>query len=134
MSEVSRRTWLRRLAGAAVLAVPFVTSGARPLPAVAKHEFQVSAHKYAYRVAGGDRAELHVREGEIVHIVFAADDIPHSFTIDAPYRIDKRASPGKPVTFEFLADRPGTFEFYCNLALDERCRKELRGTLIVDPR
>jgi hypothetical protein len=37
------------------------------------------------------------------------------------------------VTFEFLADKPGTFAFYCNLAIDERCRKELRGTLIVDP-
>jgi heme/copper-type cytochrome/quinol oxidase subunit 2 len=134
MTQVYARVRFRRLAGAAALALPFVMSGARPLPAVAKHEFQVSAHKYAYRVVGGDRAELHVREGEVVHIVFAADDIPHSFTIDAPYRIDKRASPGKPVTFDFLADKPGTFEFYCNLAVDDRCRKEVRGTLIVDPR
>ena len=134
MSEVFARSRLRRLAGAAVLALPLVVSGASPLPAAAKHEFQISAHKYAYRVVGLDRAELHVREGEVVHVVFAADDIPHSFTIDAPYRIDKRASPGKPVTFEFLADKPGTFEFYCNLAVDDRCRKELRGTLIVDAR
>jgi heme/copper-type cytochrome/quinol oxidase subunit 2 len=85
-------------------------------------------------VANAERAELHVREGDVVHVVFSADDIPHSFTIDAPYRIDKRASPGKPVTFDFLADKPGTFEFYCNIAVDERCRKDLRGTLIVDPR
>ena len=134
MSNVSVRPRLRRLVGAVALALPFVVSGASPLPAATKHEFQVSAHKYAYRVVGGDRAELRVREGEVVHIVFAADDIPHSFTVDAPYRIDKRASPGKPVTFDFLADKPGTFEFYCNLALDDRCRKELRGTLIVDPR
>lgn len=134
MTQVFARPSLRRLAGAAALAIPVVMSGARPLPAATKHEFQVSAHKYAYHVAGGDRAELHVREGEVVHVVFTADDIPHSFTIDAPYRIDKRASPGKPVSFDFLADKPGTFEFYCNLALDDRCRKELRGTLIVDGR
>jgi hypothetical protein len=38
------------------------------------------------------------------------------------------------VVFEFVADTPGTFEFYCNLAVDERCRREVRSKLIVDPR
>lgn len=120
--------------GAVVLALAGALSSPRLLVAAEKHEFQVSAHKYAYRVTGVDRPEIHVREGEIVHITFSTEDIPHSLTIDGPYRISKRAAPGKPVTFDFLADKPGTFDFYCNLALDERCRKELRGRLIVDPR
>jgi heme/copper-type cytochrome/quinol oxidase subunit 2 len=120
---------------AMVIALTGVLPTPRPLSAAAaKHEFEISAHKYAYRVAGVERAEIHVHEGEIVHITFSTEDIPHSLTIDGPYRISKRAAPGKPVTFEFLADKPGTFDFYCNLAIDERCRKELRGTFIVDPR
>ena len=122
---------IRGLAGVAFIALAGLVLGA--LQATAKHEFQVSAHKYAYRVSGSDTPEIHVRQGEIVRITFSAEDIPHSLTIDGPYRISKRAAPGKPVTFEFLADKPGTFEFYCNLTLDERCRKELRGTLVVDP-
>ena len=53
-------------------------------------------------------------------------------TIDA-YRISKRVSPGAPVTFEFRADREGTFPFYCNLQIDDGCR-QMRGELIVRPR
>jgi plastocyanin len=98
-----------------------------------RHDVQISAHKYSYRIGGADRAELHVKEGEVVHVTFTADDIAHSFTIDEPYRISKRSEPGKPVTFDFVADKPGSFAFYCDLAIDERCRKELRGTLIVEP-
>ena len=131
MIQVQARPWVRSIASVAVIAL--AVQGARTIEARSKHEFEISAHKYAYRVTGADRPEIHVREGDVVRVTFSADDIPHSFTIDEPYRISKRAEPGKPVTFEFLADKPGTFEFYCNLAIDERCRKELRGTLIVDP-
>jgi heme/copper-type cytochrome/quinol oxidase subunit 2 len=49
------------------------------------------------------------------------------------YRIAKRAAPGNPVTFEFRADRAGTFPFYCNLTIDDGCR-EMRGELVVTPR
>jgi heme/copper-type cytochrome/quinol oxidase subunit 2 len=129
--HVQMRPWFRSTVSAAVIAL--AVQGAGTLEARAKHEFQISARKYAYRVAGVDRPEIHVREGDVVRVTFSADDIPHSFTVDEPYRISKRAEPGKSVTFEFLADKPGTFEFYCNLAIDERCRKELRGTLVVDP-
>jgi heme/copper-type cytochrome/quinol oxidase subunit 2 len=129
--HVPVRPWVCSMASAAAIAL--AVQGAHPLEARAKHEFQISARKYTYRVAGVDRPEIHVREGDVVRVTFSAEDIPHSFTVDQPYRISKRAEPGKPVTFEFLADKPGTFEFYCNLAIDERCRKELRGTLVVDP-
>jgi plastocyanin len=128
--DVQIRPWFRSTASAAVVALAL--QGAGTLAAPAKHEFQISARKYTYHVSGVDRPEIHVREGDVVRVTFSADDIPHSFTVDEPYRISKRAEPGKPVTFEFLADKPGTFEFYCNLAIDERCRKELRGTLVVD--
>ena len=31
------------------------------------------------------------------------------------------------ITFEFRADQPGTFTFYCNLTTDPGC-KEMKGT------
>lgn len=74
-------------------------------------------------------ARLEVEEGDIVRITLIAGDIPHSFTVDT-YRIAKRGEPGKPVTFEFLADRAGTFRFYCNLMIDDGCRK-MAGELVV---
>ncbi|MBP1633600.1 MAG: nitrous-oxide reductase, Sec-dependent [Acidobacteria bacterium] len=86
----------------------------------------VHARKYSY-----SPARIEVQEGDLVTIRLEADDIPHSFTIDDDaYRISKRAAPGRPVVFEFRAEKVGTFPFYCNLTADEGCRK-MRGELVV---
>lgn len=99
--------------------------------AQSRRDFDVSARKYSYQVSGSSSAEIRVHKNDLVHITFSAEDIPHSFTIDDPYRIMRRAEPGKPVSFDFRADTAGTFDFYCNLSIDSRCAKELRGKLIV---
>jgi heme/copper-type cytochrome/quinol oxidase subunit 2 len=75
---------------------------------------------------------IEVQQNDLVKIKFETEDIPHSFTLDE-YRIAKRAAPGHPSVFEFRADKTGTFTFYCNLSLDEGCKK-MRGQLIVHPR
>ena len=89
-----------------------------------RREFAVTARSYAYQPA-----RLEVLEGDIVRVTFRAEDIAHSFTIDA-YRIAKRAPAGQSITFEFHADQVGSFPIYCNLALDERCR-DMHGELVV---
>jgi heme/copper-type cytochrome/quinol oxidase subunit 2 len=135
VSQVRVRVWASWAAGASAIAVALVMTASHAAARVpARLEIQIAAHKYAYRVSGAERPEIHAHEGDVIHVTFTAEDIPHSFTIDEPYRVSKRAAPGKPVTFEFLADKTGTFTFYCNLALDERCKKEVRGTLVVDAR
>jgi hypothetical protein len=101
------------------------------LVAQSRRDFDVSARKYSYRVSGSNAPEIRVQKNDLVHINFSAEDIPHSFTIDDPYRIMRRAEPGKPVSFDFRADTPGTFDIYCNLSIDSQCAKELRGKLIV---
>ena len=109
-----------------------VVASAVALVAQSKRDFSVSGHKYAYVVADAKGADIRVGEGDMVTVTFAADDIAHSFTIgDDHYRIDKRAEPGKPVTFKFLADKVGEFEIRCTLAIDARCQREMRGKLIV---
>ena len=103
-------------------------------PQQSKREFTVAAHKYGYRISGTDQPVIRVTQGDMVHIEFSAEDIPHSFTTDgnSPYRIMKRAEPGKSVSIDFVADQPGSFTFYCNLPLDDRCAKETRGQLVVE--
>jgi heme/copper-type cytochrome/quinol oxidase subunit 2 len=107
------------------LALTFVVEGAIVLVAQNRREISVAARKYSF---GGD---LRVQKDDLVRVTFSAEDIPHSFTIDR-YRISKRAEPGKPVSFEFRADQPGEFEIYCNLTIDERCAKEMKGKLVVE--
>lgn len=87
-------------------------------------EFTVSGSHYAF-----SPASLTVDRNDLVKITFSAQDMPHSFTIDG-YRIVKRAGAGQSVTFEFRADKPGSFPFYCNLSQDEKC-KDMKGTLTV---
>jgi heme/copper-type cytochrome/quinol oxidase subunit 2 len=87
----------------------------------------VTARKYAF-----DPPRIEVAQDDLVRIELRTLDIAHSLTIDA-YRISKRVSPGAPVTFEFRADREGTFPIYCNLQIDDGCR-QMRGELVVRPR
>jgi heme/copper-type cytochrome/quinol oxidase subunit 2 len=87
-------------------------------------EFSVSGNHYAFAPVN-----LTVNRNDLVKITFTAEDIPHSFTID-DYRIVKRAGTGQTVTFEFRADKTGSFPFYCNLSLDPKC-KDMKGTLTV---
>jgi heme/copper-type cytochrome/quinol oxidase subunit 2 len=73
---------------------------------------------------------IEVQKDDLVRIKFTAQDVAHSFTIDVPYRISKRAATGQSVVFEFRADEPGRFTFYCNLTQDDRC-KQMKGELVV---
>jgi heme/copper-type cytochrome/quinol oxidase subunit 2 len=97
-----------------------------------KPEVQVAARKYTYVITGANEPVIRVKQDDLVSITLTAEDIAHSFTVsDDHYRIDRRAEPGKPVTFRFRADKVGTFEIRCTLTLDERCLREMRGRLIV---
>ena len=103
---------------AAVLASP--ASGAQGTV----REFTVRGDGFAFAPT-----RMEVQKDDIVKVTFTAVDMPHSFTVDE-YRIAKRASAGQTVTFEFRADKTGSFRFYCNLTQDDRC-KGMHGDVIV---
>ena len=75
-------------------------------------------------------SRLEVQKDDVVRVTFTARDVAHSFTIDLPYRISKRAAKGQSIVFEFRADEAGRFPFYCNLTQDDRC-KRMKGELVV---
>lgn len=114
--------WLVLLGGSAVLLAGVRAFAQEQAPTT--RDFTITARKFAF-----SPTRIEVRQGDIVRITLQADDIAHSFTID-DYRIAKRAAPGQPVTFEFRADRAGTFRFYCNLKQDDGC-KDMVGELVV---
>ena len=129
---------LARVALLALVLAPFAHSAeakslpGRPTASVqdprsAQRAFTIAARKYAF---APDRIE--VDQDDLVKITLQSDDIAHSFTIDA-YRIARRVGPGQTTVFEFRADKPGIFPFYCNLATDDGCRK-MRGELVVRAR
>jgi heme/copper-type cytochrome/quinol oxidase subunit 2 len=123
------RSLIRRaFVPAAILLAAAVCSGdATVAQEQGRHEIVISAKRYAF-----SQPRIEVSANDVVKITLVAEDIPHSFTIDE-YRISKRAAPGRPVTFEFRADKAGSFPFYCNLTIDDGCR-QMRGELVVTPR
>ncbi len=89
--------------------------------------WNVTASRYKF-----SPSRIEVSQNDLVKIELRSEDIAHSLTIDA-YRIAKRVSPSHPITFEFRADQPGTFPFYCNLQIEDGCR-QMHGELVVKPR
>jgi heme/copper-type cytochrome/quinol oxidase subunit 2 len=72
---------------------------------------------------------IEVTQDDLVKLTVRSEDIAHSFTIDE-YRIVKRVPAGGTTTFEFRADRAGTFPFYCNLT-SEPGHAMMRGQFVV---
>lgn len=80
--------------------------------------------------------QIVVRQGEVVHIHVTSleqtQDATHGFAIDG-YNVNLSLEPGKTNNVTFVANRAGTFPFYCT----EFCSAlhlEMAGYLMVEPR
>ena len=89
-----------------------------------RREFTIVAKDFRYTPA-----RIEVTQDDLVKLTVRSEDIAHSFTIDE-YRIVKRVPAGGSTTFEFRADRAGTFPFYCNLT-SEAGHQMMHGELVV---
>jgi heme/copper-type cytochrome/quinol oxidase subunit 2 len=92
-----------------------------------RREFTITAKDFHY---SPDRIE--VTQDDLVKLTIRSEDVAHSFTIDE-YRIVKRVPANGTTTFEFRADRAGTFAFYCNLTSDPG-HATMKGQLVVRPK
>ena len=90
-------------------------------------EFTLVGRNYRY---APDRLE--VSQDDLVKLTIRSDDFTYSFAIDE-YRIVRRIPAGETTTFEFRADRAGTFRFYSNLT-GEGGHADMQGQLIVRAR
>ena len=131
--SIRARQWV----GFATLAASvlfLVRTAAQPLDATEAADGQEQGQVREFTVVGNHNAvspaSITVNRNDLVKITFTASDMPHSFTIDGPYRISKRAGAGQSVTFEFRADQPGNHTIYCALSTDPKC-KEMKATLTV---
>ena len=90
-------------------------------------EFSLVARNYRYNP---DRLE--VTQDDLVRLTIQSEDFTYSFAIDE-YRIVRRVPAGEATTFEFRADRAGTFRFYSNLT-GEGGHADMQGQLVVRAR
>ena len=84
-----------------------------PLPvqlgAPQERTIRVEARQFAY-----EPGEIKVNRGDHVTIQIISTDVVHGLYIDG-YGISVEADPGQTTTVSFVADKPGSFRFRCNV-------------------
>ena len=88
-------------------------------------EFNMIAKQWEFdpgtiTVSRGDKVILHIKSVDVTH-GFALPD----------FGISQILEPGKEVTIEFIADKKGTFTFFCNVPCGSG-HLSMRGTLVVE--
>jgi plastocyanin len=97
--------------------VLFVTAGLvvalAPLPVPSsghpERTFRIEVRQFAY-----SPSDLRVNPGDIVTIQLVSTDVVHGLYIDG-YGASIEADPGQTTTITFVADKPGSFRFRCNI-------------------
>ncbi len=82
-----------------------------PVPPAAPQTrtFKLDARQFAY-----SPSELKVNAGDTVTIKLVSQDVAHGLYVDG-YDISVEADPGQSATLTFIADKPGSFRFRCNV-------------------
>jgi len=93
------------LAGAVIAFAPLPTQAASPQ----KHMFRMEASQFAYLPS-----EINVNSGDTVTIELVSTDVVHGLYVDE-YGVSVTADPGQTARLSFVADKPGSFRFRCNV-------------------
>lgn len=75
-------------------------------------------------------AEIKVKKGQSVKIVFKNTEGFHDFVIDEFKAKTKQIKAGETETIEFVADKIGTYEYYCSVG--KHRAMGMKGNLIVE--
>jgi heme/copper-type cytochrome/quinol oxidase subunit 2 len=122
--KISRRSVGFALLGAGVCLLFWPARSRGQEQAPNRREFTITARGYSF-----SPSRIEVTQDDLVKITVRSEDEAHSFVIDG-YRIMKRVPAGGSTTFEFRADKPGTFAFYCSMTnTDDHSR--MKGELAV---
>ncbi|MGQ0732537.1 MAG: cupredoxin domain-containing protein [Acidobacteriota bacterium] len=114
------------VAGMALLfGTTYVSAGQDPATASALRTIEVVAKRFAF-----EPARIEVSEGERVELVVRSADGVHGIQVKALNFNKVVPRGGKPVSIEFVAPTPGTYEILCS----EYCgdgHESMVGTLVV---
>ena len=88
-------------------------------------EFTVEASNFSFSVK-----EMKVKKGDTVKVVFKNTESMHDWVIDEFNAKTKQIKAGESETIEFVADKNGTFEYYCSVGTHRQMG--MKGNLIVE--
>jgi len=71
--------------------------------------FRIEARQFAY-----SPSEIQVNSGDTITIQLVSTDVVHGLYIDG-YDLSVEADPGQTALLTFVANKPGSFRFRCNI-------------------
>ena len=92
---------------------------------VASREFTLEAKNFSFSLS-----EIRVKQGETVHITLKNTEGTHDWKLDEFSAATKVLQIGQEETIEFVADKVGSFEYYCSIG--NHRAQGMVGTLVVE--
>lgn len=92
--------------------------------------FKLSGENFAFFMDGEEAPVLRVKEGDKVRIEFESTEGFHNWVIDEFGAATQAVGTGNPTFVEFVADKKGSFEYYCSVGSHRQ--QGMVGTLIVE--
>jgi cytochrome c oxidase subunit 2 len=113
----------------AVVVVGYVMMNYSPVgsTAVEDKEFDVLAFQWGF-----EPQFIEVNKGDHVVLKVTSDDVAHGLAIDE-YQINEAILPGETVEIEFIADKTGSFKFYCSLVCGAGHDQQHGSIIVKDP-
>ena len=87
--------------------------------------FEIGGTNFAF-----DVTEMKVKEGDTVTINFVSNDGFHDWVVDEFDAATDQVRPGTPTSVTFVADKAGTYQYYCSVG--QHRANGMVGTLIVE--
>ena len=97
-----------------------------PTEAPTVKEFTITAKRFSFTPS-----VITVNAGDTVKLSITSTDVTHGFAIST-FGVSERLSPGQTTEVEFVADKAGTYSFFCTVPCGSG-HSTMRGTLIVEP-
>ncbi|MEM3091123.1 MAG: cupredoxin domain-containing protein [Candidatus Pacearchaeota archaeon] len=92
--------------------------------------FVITGENFRFIMDGVENPELKVKMGDKVRIEFINKEGFHDWVIDDFNAATKKIRAGEKATVEFIANKKGTFEYYCSVG--EHRAMGMKGFLIVE--
>src|SRR3989344_2474578 len=92
--------------------------------------FTLTGENYKFILDGKESPELKVKEGDKVIIKFTNTAGLHNWILDEFNVATKQVKTGESSSVEFIADKKGTFEYYCSVGGHRF--EGMKGNLIVE--
>ena len=100
---------------------------ASPVSSGEVKSFEVEGKPFEFSVK-----EIRVKEGDRVRVTFKNTEGMHDFVVEGLDVRTKQIQAGESDTVEFVANKKGTFEYYCSVGNGYHRQQGMKGNLIVE--